>query len=46
MSGKVGLSDEKTFFVIHGDFIGRLATLMAVLILLATLVRRFARQRI
>ncbi len=46
LSGKVGLSDEKTFFVIHGDFIGRLSTLMAVLILLATLVRRFARQRI
>ena len=41
--GKVGLSDEKTFFVIHGDFIGRLSTLMAALILLATLVRRFAR---
>lgn len=43
LKGKVGLSDERTFFVIHGDFIGRLSTLMAVLILLATLVRRFAR---
>lgn len=43
LKGKVGLSDEKTFFVIHGDFIGRLSTLMAALILLATLVRRFSR---
>ena len=43
LKGKVGLSDEQTFFVRHGDFIGRLSTLMAVLILLATLVRRFAR---
>ena len=43
LKGKVGLSDERTFFVVHGDFIGRLSTLMAALILLATLVRRFAR---
>ena len=43
LRGKVGLSDEQTFFVLHGDFIGRLSTLMAALILLATLVRRFAR---
>ena len=43
LKGKVGLSDKQTFFVIHGDFIGRLATLMAALILLATLVRRFTR---
>ena len=42
LKGKVGLSDEQTFFVIHGDFIGRLSTLMAALILLATLVRRFS----
>ena len=43
LQGKVGLSDEQTFFTVHGDFIGRLSTLMAALILLATLVRRFAR---
>lgn len=43
LKGKVGLNDRRTFFVIHGDFIGRLSTLMAVLILLATIVRRFAR---
>lgn len=43
LKGKVGLSDERTFFVIHGDYIGRLSTLMAALILLATLVRRFTR---
>ena len=43
LKGKVGLSDEQTFFVRNGDFIGRLSTLMAALILLATLVRRFTR---
>ena len=43
LKGKVGLSDQQTFFVRHGDFIGRLSTLMAALILLATLVRRFTR---
>ena len=43
LKGKVGLSDGQTFFVLHGDFIGRLSTLMAALILLATIVRRFSR---
>ena len=43
LKGKVGLSGRQTFFVLHGDFIGRLSTLMAALILLATLVRRFSR---
>lgn len=43
LKGKVGLSEGQTFFVIHGDFIGRLSTLMAALILLATIVRRFSR---
>ena len=43
LKGKVGLNDRQTFFVIHGDFIGRLSTLMAALILLATIVRRFSR---
>ena len=43
LKGKIGLNDRQTFFVIHGDFIGRLSTLMAVLILLATIVRRFSR---
>lgn len=44
LKGKVGLSDKKTFFVIHGDFIGRISTMMAVLILLAALVRRFIKK--
>lgn len=44
LRGKVGLSDEETFFVRNGDFVGRLSTLMAALILLAALVRRFMRQ--
>ncbi len=43
LKGKAGLSDEQTFFVIHGDFIGRIATLMAVLIFFGSLVRRFPR---
>ena len=43
LKGKVGLSDERTFFTIHGDFIGRISTLMAALVILAALVRRFAR---
>lgn len=43
LQGKAGLSDKQTFFVRNGDFVGRLSTLMAALILLATLVRRFTR---
>ena len=43
LEGKVGLSDEKTFFVIHGDFTGRICLLMFVLMLLGTLVRRFTK---
>ena len=43
LEGKVGLSDEKTFFVLHGDFAGRICLLMFVLMLLGTLVRRFTK---
>lgn len=42
LAGKVGLSREKTFFVRHGDFIGRLSVLMFLLILLGMIVRRIA----
>ena len=41
LSGKVGLSERQTFFVSHGDFVGRICTLMFLLILLGTIVRRF-----
>ena len=41
LSGKVGLSDERTFFVRHGDFTGRICILMFVLLLLIAVVRRF-----
>lgn len=44
LAGKVGLSREKTFFVRHGDFIGRLSILMFLLILLGMIVRRIAGQ--
>lgn len=41
LQGKVGLSDEKTFFVQHGDYVGRISVLMFLLILLGTIVRKF-----
>ena len=40
LRGKVGLSDEQTFFVRHGDFTGRICVLMFVLMLLGAVVRR------
>ena len=39
LRGKVGLSDTQTFFVRHGDWIGRICLFMAVLLLLTTFVR-------
>ena len=41
LQGRVGLSDEQTFFVSHGDFVGRICLLMFILMLLGTIVRRF-----
>ena len=43
LSGTVGLSDEMTFFVRHGDFTGRICVLMFLLMLLGTIVRRFVK---
>ena len=40
LQGRVGLSDEETFFVRHGDYTGRVCVLMFILILCAALVRR------
>ena len=45
LSGKVGLSDEETFFVSHGDFVGRICILMFILILLGTIVRRLTNKK-
>ena len=43
LEGKVGLSDGRTFFVSHGDFVGRICVLMFILMLLGTIVRRFTK---
>jgi len=43
LEGEVGLSDEMTFFVRHGDFTGRVCVLMFILTLLAAIVRRFTK---
>ena len=40
LGGQVGLSDEQTFYVRHGDYVGRISVLMFVLLLCATLVKR------
>lgn len=39
LQSKIGISDEETFFVSHGDFIGRICVLMFFLILSGTVVR-------
>jgi apolipoprotein N-acyltransferase len=39
LRAKVGLNDTQTFFVRHGDWIGRICLFMAVLLLLTTFVR-------
>lgn len=41
LSGQVGLSDKQTFYVLHGDYIGRISVLMFLLLLCATIVKRF-----
>lgn len=40
LSGTVGLSSEKTFFVIHGDVAGRISVFMFVFLLLVFIVKR------
>ncbi len=44
LKGTVGLCDTRTFFVIHGDFIGRLSTFMAILLLLDALLAALLRR--
>ncbi len=41
LAGRVGLSDGQTFFVRHGDFVGRICVLMFLLLFCGTIVRRF-----
>ena len=41
LQGRIGLSDERTFFVEHGDYVGRICILMFLLLLCGTIVRRF-----
>lgn len=41
LRGRVVLSDEETFFVRHGDFVGRICVLMFLLLLCGAVVRRF-----
>ena len=40
LKGRVGLSDEETFFVRHGDIAGRICVMMFLLMLLGAIVRR------
>jgi len=39
LRGKVNLSDGETFFVRSGDIVGRVSSMLAVLLLLSMLVR-------
>jgi apolipoprotein N-acyltransferase len=43
ISGEVGLSSEETFFVKHGDFVGRISLLMFVLMFFGILVRKIVK---
>ena len=44
MEGRINLSDRETFFVRHGDIVGRVCTFAALLLLLALLVRLIIRK--
>ncbi len=43
LRGTVGLSDEETFYVRNGDYLGRLSVLMFILLLLRAIVRKLAK---
>ena len=45
MEGKLNLSSRETFFVRHGDIVGRVCTFAALLLLLALFVRLIIRRR-
>ncbi|MEN8157788.1 MAG: apolipoprotein N-acyltransferase [Bacteroidota bacterium] len=44
LRGTLNKNDHLTFYVRHGDFVGRIATLLTVILLLYTLVARFVRR--
>ncbi len=45
MEGRINLSDRETFFVRHGDIVGRVSTFATLLLLLALLVRLIVRRK-
>lgn len=45
LTGQVGLSDRRTFFVRHGDYIGRLSLFLFILLLLSVTVRALMERR-
>ena len=45
LEGRINLSDRETFFVRHGDIVGRVSTFAALLLLLAMVVRLIVRRR-
>ena len=45
MEGRINLNSSETFFVRHGDIVGRVCTLAALLLLLALVVRLVIRRR-
>ena len=45
LEGRINLSDRETFFVRHGDIVGRVSTFATLLLLLALVVRLIVRRR-
>ena len=45
MEGRINLSDRETFFVRHGDIVGRISVFASLLLLLALIVRLIVRKR-
>ncbi|MBQ3723125.1 MAG: apolipoprotein N-acyltransferase [Bacteroidales bacterium] len=45
LEGRINLSDRETFFVRHGDIVGRVCTFAALLLLLALVVRLIVRKQ-
>ncbi len=45
MEGQIHLSDRETFFVRHGDIVGRICVFASLLLLLALMVRLIIRRK-
>ena len=41
LQGSINANDEPTFYVEHGDYIGRIAVFVSVFLLLLPVVKRF-----